>query len=469
MSESKVKSFYRLQKNKGMSPSENVISKLESSMEHISIDANKDILAWTLHWLNEDHELEEFVAGIPGLYESVAFTHNDGDDIRPVLAALPGPTSFHAPLPWSIIWLAQRTSTIQQKRSCLKALYYIPGAIRDLLASYAAGKHYCLEILPLLNSPESLEIIDELWDTPNDDVALSARCVAAAVAAFVITPPRRVLDHFLTPDVRLIVDDDTGRQFLDNRLHVGADTHGGGGRQYQPHSDSARLQNIACFLGDIKNALLHINFQVWRSDNPHSIRREIRALYDVRHTEEYRTGCGTFDQHGDRTSITFIPAVQQDLIALTLEILARDPVAAAATAQREAFRGVCHQLVQQATAQARTQAQSQTYEILELDALAMRSGQTVNSIEMVKRSLEPVLVCLSQTQSAEIPTWQSDDTSSLQIGLTHVGTSHRRRPPPTPPHILISQYSVSSAAGLATTVGDLGNSPLWGTQAPVAV
>ena len=74
-------------------------------------------LARTLHLLNEDHELEEFVAGIPGLYESEAFTargdnsYDEQHNIRPVLAGLPGPTNFYVPLSWSIIGLAQRAIT----------------------------------------------------------------------------------------------------------------------------------------------------------------------------------------------------------------------------------------------------------------------------------------------------------------------------------------------------------------------
>ena len=40
-----------------------------------------------------------------------------------------------------------------------------PEAIRDVLAPHAAGTYYCLELLPLLNPPESLSLIEEWWDT----------------------------------------------------------------------------------------------------------------------------------------------------------------------------------------------------------------------------------------------------------------------------------------------------------------
>ncbi|KAN0132409.1 hypothetical protein V8E53_009835 [Lactarius tabidus] len=137
--------------------------------------------------------IEEFVAGTRGLYESEAFTTLNGKvhlviwAACPILAALGGPANSQVPLSWSIVGLAQRAISsnlpkpLRQKRiqTCLRALQYI----HDLLASYAVGIPHFLEILPLLNSPESLEVIDEMWDTPNCDVALSVQCTAAAVAS----------------------------------------------------------------------------------------------------------------------------------------------------------------------------------------------------------------------------------------------------------------------------------------------
>jgi hypothetical protein len=48
-------------------------------------------------------------------------------------------------------------------------------AFRDVLAPYAAGTYNCLDLLPLSNPPESLRLIEELWDAANDEVALSVR------------------------------------------------------------------------------------------------------------------------------------------------------------------------------------------------------------------------------------------------------------------------------------------------------
>ena len=345
--------------------SRGMILNLDHSAKRFSMDLYKKAIVWTLFQLDQDHELEEFVYGIPGLYESKVFSSvgrlGTPGNLRSVLAVLPGPASSDMPLPWSIIQLAQRSITsnslepIQHKRIqvCLRALYYIPGAIRDVLASYAAGKHYCMEILPLLNSPESLKIIEELWDTPNDDVALSVRCAAAAVASFMITPPLHLLENFVTSDVRLIGDDDAGEEFLAERIRISTDATGGVSPEYHPRNDSARLQNITRFLADITNTLLYMNTQWWTADKADAIRRERQMLYEARRTIDFRNGQGTFEQQGDRASDAFIPAAQQDLIALTLEILARDPVGNAGRPQRKAFRDACHQLGEVAVEQAR--------------------------------------------------------------------------------------------------------------------
>ena len=404
VSGSVVKSFHQRYRRTARSWSQGMISKFEDSAKRISMDIYKNTLLRTLHWLQQDYELEEFVAGIPGLCESKALAMQEDDTqrtIRDVLVALPGPTNFHPSLPWSIIELAQRaftsklTKSVQQRRTraCLKALYYIPGAIRDILAPYAAREHFYQEIVPILNSSDSLAIIDELWDTPNQDVALSVRCVAAVVSAFMITPPRPVPDNFVIPAVCHTADDITVKQFLDKRFHFGAGADGGNVSDDDLHSDSARLQNIVRFLTDIKE---YTNLQWWMSENANLVHQECRALFDRRHMDEYLTGRGMFDQQNNRASPAFIPAAQQDLITLTLEILARDPVANAAASQRDAFRDACMQLGQvaatqaRARAQAQTRAQTQVQPELVLETLAVAQAQASDSIEMVKRALEPV-------------------------------------------------------------------------------
>ncbi len=469
VSESVVKSIHHWKIKKSKSFSEGRTSKLENSAKRISMYIYKKTLVRTLHWLSEDHELEEFVAGIPGLCESNAFATRDNGDtqptIRDVLAVLPGPTSFHASLPWSVVQLAQRAFTsklpksVQQRRTlaCLRALYGIPGAIRDLLAPYAAGKHYCLEILPLLNSQESLEIIDEFWDTPDDDVALSVRCAAAVVAAFMITPPRRTLDNFVTGNTQFIWRDDAGKRFLSKRLGISAGA--GAVPEFDPQSDSARLQNLVRFLADIGDTLRYMNTQWWTSVNADSIRRERRKLFDTRHMEEYRTGHGTFDQQGDRASAAFVPAAQQDLITLTLEILARDPVAGAATSQREAFCGAYKELEQVTSAQARSQgreevraqenALGQTQVRVEagteLHHMALIQARAADSFGVFKSVLGPVLQVLQPpngTDNGPAPA-RARSVNNLKL------------PPPPVPPLLYSASSSSARPSPATGESDL--------------
>ena len=496
VSERTVNLFHRLYESKAKSWSEDMIFDLVNSAKHISMDRYTETLTWTLNQLDKDHELMEFVSGIPGLYESEIFFSlddiNGPRNIRPVLAVLPGPKSFDAPLPWSIIWLAKRAiasdlpKPIQQKRTraCLKALYYIPGAIHDLLASFAARKHYCLEILPLLNSPESLEIIEELWDSPNDDVALSVRCAAAVVAAFIMSPPRRTLDNFMASSIYgFIGDDSTGKQFLAKRLRVGPTADGCVAPEIHPHSDTARLQNIVRFLAEIADTLFYMNTQSWTSNFAGSIRQQRQELFEARRTREYLDSVyGRFEQPGNRSSSAFMPAAQQDLIIITLDILARDSVANAATSQRNAFDEVCTRLGEEARAQVRRQMPYVVLDAREiLEEVALSGVQAADSIGMVKHALEPVFRSLSQSQHTtpygyplQMPMPQIVTPAPAQTlstndmpALAQPRSTQRSQPPPiqAPPYMF--QYSLPSAAGLATAAADLRNSPVWGSQDPV--
>ncbi|KAI9439646.1 hypothetical protein H4582DRAFT_1942063 [Lactarius indigo] len=311
----------------------------------------QNMLVWTVLWLNND---QEFVARVPGLYQLEAFTHN-GDaqrNVGTIFAVLLGLMGSHEFLPWSIIQLAKRASTsklpkqLQQRRTgvSLMALFHIPGAIRDVLAPYVVGEHHCLEILPLLNSPDLLEIIEGLWDSPIEDVALSVRCAAAVVSAFMINPPRLVLDDFVDPDIRFIWNNDTGKRFLAN--WVGIDANG--------HSDNGRLKSIVRFFADIKDGLRLMNAQWWTSDNAHRIHRKRRELFEKRHAAEYRIGIDVFDQQGDRASPWFMPAAQQDLIVITRDTGAgsrRRYCDAAARGTRDAYTQFVRVALTQAWAQ----------------------------------------------------------------------------------------------------------------------
>ena len=496
VSEETVELLRLLHKSRAKSWSEDMIYDLVNSARHISMDRYTETLTWTLHQLDKDHELMEFVSGIPRLYESEVFFSLENTDglrnIRRVLAVLPGPKSFDAPLPWSIIWLAKRAiaadlpKPIQQKRirTCLKALYYIPGAIHDLLSSFATRKHYCLEILPLLNSLESLEIIEELWDSPNDDVALSVRCAAAVVAAFIITPPRYTLDSFVDSSIYgFIGDDSTGKQFLAKRL-IGREADDGGvAPDIHPHSDTARLQNIVRFLADIDDTRFFTNTQSWTSSDLADSIRQRQELFDARRRTEYDYSVrGRFEQPGNRSSSAFIPAAQQDLIILTLEILARDNVADAATSQRKAFNDICTRLGLLARWQVRI---PQPHVVLHpweiLEEVAWRGVQAADIIGLVSHTLGPIFLSLAWSQNTtphadppQKPVPQIVTPTPAQILSTNdtpgpgkAQPAQRSQLPPiqAPPYMF--QYSLPSSAGLATAAADLRNSPVWGSSVPI--
>ena len=367
-----VEAIRNLQVNKKTSFSQGMVSTIEGSAKRFSLDLYRAALCRTLYLIDEDHELEEFVTGIPGLSESEALRkfdplspHNAG---RVVLAALPGPTNFHEQLPWGIVQLSQRaiksglSEFVERRRTqvCLKALYHIPGAIRDVLAPYAAGTYYCLELLPLLNSPESLNLIEELWDTANDDVALSVRCVTATIAAFIITVTVSDLIKYLPPGVRFIGRETPGSKFLSKRRNM-----------HWEDSDSARLRNIVHFLKDIRKRLSRMDAVL--SMRPEVLRGEVKAertvLHKSRHSPEYRLG--TFEAHGNRTSSAFVPAVQHDLLAVTLEIVTRDSVTGAAQVEVDAFH--------------------ETFSELETSVESARTeGRDVETTKMIVDALRPI-------------------------------------------------------------------------------
>ena len=408
--------FHDLQIDKKKSFSQGMISTVEGSAKRFSLDIYRAALCRTLYLIDEDNELEEFVAGIPGLSESEALRkfdplspHNAG---RVVLAALPGPTTFHEQLPWSIVQLSQRAITnglseyVQQRRTqaCLKALYYIPGAIRDVLAPYAAGAYYCLELLPLLNSPQSLSLIEELWDTANDDVALSVRCVTAVIAAFIITPPVPVLEKFLPQGARFIGREAPGSDFLSRRLPL---------NENREDDDSTRLQNIVHFLKDIKVALSSMDAVSWmRPDTREVLLEKVRAerevLCESRHSAEYRSGI--FKAHGDRTSSAFVPAVQHDILAVTLEILTRDSVSGAAQVQRDAFH--------------------ETFSELETSVETAHSeGRGVETTKMIVDALRPTAERLAPRAGATStpqpgPEPRTNQLPSPSSGLSSSSTTH---------------------------------------------
>ena len=107
-----------------------------------------------------------------------------------------------------------------------------------------------------------------------------------------------------------------------------------------------------------------------------------------------------FDQQGDWMSPAFVPAAQQDLITLTLEILARDPVVEAAPLQRKAFSDTFTLLETKVTVQAPNPEHMVLSEAQPNIDYRSKLAKAANSVEMVKLALEPVFQALSSSQSA---------------------------------------------------------------------
>jgi hypothetical protein len=112
-----VETFRNLQINKKRSFTQGMISTLEGSAKRFSLGIYRAALCRRLYLIDQGHELEGFVAGIPGSSESEALrkfdrsTHSPHNAGRVVLAALPGPTTFHEQPPWNIVQLSQRAIT----------------------------------------------------------------------------------------------------------------------------------------------------------------------------------------------------------------------------------------------------------------------------------------------------------------------------------------------------------------------
>ncbi|KAF8257472.1 hypothetical protein EI94DRAFT_796042 [Lactarius quietus] len=162
-------------------------SQVENSAKRISMDIYKKMLVWPLHQLDQDHELERLVAGIP---ESEAFSRVFRDDdrdvqhklphIQPVLAVLSGSTSscVYPPLAYHTARTASaaksratfRNHPMEKNSDLLEGTLLHPW--RDLRRTRIIR---CEEaLLPGVSTAVELPRY-HLWGTSNEDIALSVR------------------------------------------------------------------------------------------------------------------------------------------------------------------------------------------------------------------------------------------------------------------------------------------------------
>lgn len=157
---------------------------LEDTARQRSWEIDARALAWTLDTLDEDHELEQFMAGVPEFYQSKALSTS-----KVVLGSLSGLNGFNTMLPWKILEVVERATDghhyptdLRQRRSnaCLEALYFVPGAVHDILSAFRHASYPPQTSLPF--TLQSWDIAAKLSIHIDNDVALGARCVAAVIA-----------------------------------------------------------------------------------------------------------------------------------------------------------------------------------------------------------------------------------------------------------------------------------------------
>jgi hypothetical protein len=155
-------------------------------------------LGWTLDRLDEEGEMVQFAAGIPGFSRSIGVK-----DAVAILDEAPKCSTLHRALYRDVTSLLIRSAkpgllpdskllpeSVRQERVkiCLQALYFLPAAMQRLLhraADQMHNKKVVVPLAPLLQSVESWLIAERLSKASSrihQDVTIAARCMAAVLA-----------------------------------------------------------------------------------------------------------------------------------------------------------------------------------------------------------------------------------------------------------------------------------------------
>ena len=177
---------------------------LSRSRETISLrqptEMDSRALSWTLDALDEDHELEQFVAAIPGYYRSTTV-----NPPREALGHLTHHERLDSPLEARILDLlsprgtapdAPPASNIERKRRmvCLEALYCLPGTVTRHLRAAVLDDPTLYSSDPLFASSEAWNAATSMAKDIHRDIAFAGHCVAAVLVAawrhgFTAAPP----------------------------------------------------------------------------------------------------------------------------------------------------------------------------------------------------------------------------------------------------------------------------------------
>ena len=170
---------------------------------HVALRPDKGVVAralgWTLDRMDEEGELVQFAAGIPGFFRST-----EVKDAVSILEEAPNCSKSHSGLYRHITNLLIRSAlpgllpdskllskSVRKERIkiCLEALYFLPGAIKNILrraADKKDDKTVINALSPVLQFVESWRVAERL-STSNrrihPDVTIAAQCVAAVLAS----------------------------------------------------------------------------------------------------------------------------------------------------------------------------------------------------------------------------------------------------------------------------------------------
>ena len=187
-------------------------------------------LGWTLDQLDEEGELVKFAAGIPGfshstkVKESVAilddtpaqselYPHLDRDILVMLIrASKPGLLSDSKLLPESV--------REQREKICLEALYYLPGAMEDILKRVSnledkGDRKNLRRYSPVVGSLESWRVAERLSAATTKQVNPAVKIVGQCMAAVIASRPPLEKESLLILMRHLTIDDHALNQYLD--------------------------------------------------------------------------------------------------------------------------------------------------------------------------------------------------------------------------------------------------------------
>jgi len=177
-----------------------MIETAHDAAENSGFEIDARALGWTLDKLDEPRELMQFAAGIRGFSSSCKVKNPIS-----ILQDAAKQSTLHKDLYQRIFLLLMRASDIKLLRDsqllskseaprcrqiCLEALYFLPDAIKKLLAhiafdTFARPDKVEARFKPILHSAEAwkmAEILSQRDNRVREDVTIGAQCVAAVQA-----------------------------------------------------------------------------------------------------------------------------------------------------------------------------------------------------------------------------------------------------------------------------------------------